>query len=142
MEGADNRFKDIRARHHTLENTILVVHQSHVDRRIAQDRNDISCIEGFWYYWSFSHQISELRGLARQVHVEQIFCIHDAQGSFMIAIKDNETRVLAVQEISEYLDIAICQVDRVDLVTRGHYRPYGEIAKSHHPGNHFLFARF
>ena len=45
MEGADNRFKNICARHNTLENAILVVHEPNVHRGVPQYRDNVSRVE-------------------------------------------------------------------------------------------------
>src|SRR5215211_10170 len=140
MKGADDRFKDVSTRYEPLENAILVVHQPHVNRRIAQDRNDISSIERFWYCRRFAHQISKIRGHVREVYIKQILGVHNAYGAFSIAIKDDQTGVLAIQNVGDNLGGAIGQINGINFVTRGHYRPYGKIAESHHPGDHFLFA--
>jgi len=59
VEAAYDPLQDIGTGHHALKRTVFVVHQPHVHRRVSQDRDDVSRIEGFRNDWRVINPVSQ-----------------------------------------------------------------------------------
>ena len=61
----NDRLQNIRAGHHPLESAVFVVNEAHMHRRVAQDRDDIPCVDGLWYDRRVADQLANIRRLSR-----------------------------------------------------------------------------
>jgi hypothetical protein len=72
VKGADDRFQDIRARHHALEGAVFVMDEADMNRRVAQDRHHVARIDALRNEQRLADQLADIRRLSRQEGVEQI----------------------------------------------------------------------
>ena len=63
VKGADDRLQNIEARHHALKGAVLVMHEAHMHRGVAQDRDDIARVDGFGDDRGFADQLANIRCL-------------------------------------------------------------------------------
>jgi hypothetical protein len=110
-------------------------------RRVAQDRDDISCIDGLRDDGRVADQLADVRRLSRQICVEHILGVDDPEHVVAVAVEHREVGMSAACDGRRHLRDRIADVDHAHFMPRRHHRADRQVAKPHHARDHFLFAR-
>ena len=95
VKAADDRFQDVGAGHHALEHAVFVMNQPHMDRGVAQDRDDVPRIEEFGNDRRRADQLADIGRLSRQIAVEHVLGVDDAERGIGRLIEHHEAGMAA-----------------------------------------------
>ena len=137
---ADDRFKNVGGGHHTLEVSVLVVHETDVDGRCLEDRHDVAGIDRIRDHRRVADEGPDVELLARHAGVEQLLGLHDAEHLVGIAVVNRQARMRALRDRRADLLRRAREIDHVDVPARRHHGAHRPIAEPHHAGDHLLLA--
>jgi hypothetical protein len=107
---------------------------------IAQDGDHIPRVEEFGNGRSFPDQFANIGSFARQIDVQHVLGLDNAECGPGVFVENHEPGMIAAGHGRTYHFRSVRQVDRTHFVTRRHHGADGQIAETHHAGDHFLFA--